>query len=127
MNQAILKRAKLYGYHIIRYSNYYLFTRRLSSVKIICRQNCSGKTKELIKESLETGNPILALTPMKMNSLKEKSQAYFGEDVEVIDFIEAQTYQGNILLDDVDKVLPELIKLAFRNNNLSLSGITMSI
>ena len=30
-------------------------------MKIICRENCSGKTKELIKESLETGVPILAL------------------------------------------------------------------
>lgn len=62
-----------------------------------------------------------------MNSLKEKSQAYFGEDVEVIDFLEAQTYQGSILLDDADEVLPQLVKLALKNNNLSLSGITISV
>lgn len=47
-------------------------------MKIIANRNCTGKTKALIKESLETGNPILAITPMKANSLREKSQAYFG-------------------------------------------------
>ena len=61
-------------------------------MKIVCRSNCSGKTKELIKESLETGIPILALTPRKAASLKEKSIAYFGENVKVIDCEEAKTY-----------------------------------
>ena len=49
-----------------------------SYMKIICRQNCSGKTKELIKESLDTNTPILVFSPTKRGSLEEKSVAYFN-------------------------------------------------
>lgn len=95
-------------------------------MKIICRQNCSGKTKELIKESLDKDIPILALTPMKENSLKEKSQAYFGEELKVINFLEAQTYDGDILIDDVDEILSQLVRLAFKNDSLNVKGIVIN-
>ena len=95
-------------------------------MKIVCRSNCSGKTKELIKESLETGVPILALTSRKAQSLKEKSMAYFGEVVDTIDAIDAKSYQGKILIDDVEKVLDILIQNAFNNGGISVEGMTLS-
>lgn len=47
-------------------------------MKVICRNNCSGKTKELIAESLEKQIPILVFTDSKRRSLEDKSIAYFG-------------------------------------------------
>ena len=96
-------------------------------MKIIANKNCTGKTKALIKESLETGNPILAMTPMKANSLREKSQAYFGEDVSIVDFLEAQNYDGKILIDDIDEILPQITRLAFKNDNLDIDGMVVNI
>ena len=95
-------------------------------MKIVCRSNCSGKTKELIKESLETGVPILALTSRKAQSLKEKSMAYFGEVVDTIDCIDAKSYKGKVLIDDVEKVLDMLVQTAFNNGDISVEGMTMS-
>lgn len=95
-------------------------------MKMICRSNCSGKTKELIKESLDTGIPILALTQRKEQSLKEKSVAYFGEIVKTISYEEAQTYKGKVLLDDVEKVLDTLVKCTFKNSDIQVEGIAMS-
>lgn len=63
-------------------------------MKIICKSNYSGKTKELIKESLDKNIPILALTLRKENSLKEKSIAYFGKVVSTINYLEAKEYDG---------------------------------
>ena len=96
-------------------------------MKIIANKNCTGKTKELIKESLETGAPILALTPLKENSLKEKSQAYFNEDVNVLNIESAKTYDGNVLIDDIDEVLTTLLQIALENNRLNVSGIVINI
>ena len=96
-------------------------------MKIIANKNCTGKTKELIKESLETGAPILALTPLKENSLKEKSQAYFNEDVNVLNIENAKTYNGNVLIDDIDEVLTTLLQVALENNKLNISGIVINI
>lgn len=95
-------------------------------MKIVCRSNCSGKTKELIKESLETGIPILALTSRKAASLKEKSMAYFGEVVDTIDCVDAKSYKGKVLIDDVEKVLDALVQTAFNNGDISVEGMTMS-
>lgn len=95
-------------------------------MKIISRSNCSGKTKELIRESLDTGVPILALTPRKEASLKEKSIAYFNEMVNTIGYEEAKTYKGKILIDDVEKILDTLIKHTFSNNDISVEGMTLS-
>ena len=95
-------------------------------MKIVCRSNCSGKTKELIKESLETGVPILTLTERKAQSLKEKSMAYFGEVVSTIDCTDAKTYKGKVLIDDVEKVLDTLVQISFNNNEISVGSISLS-
>lgn len=95
-------------------------------MKVICRSNCSGKTKELIKESLDTGIPILALNSRKEASLKEKSIAYFNEIVNVINYEDAKNYNGPILIDDMEKILNLLVKDAFENNNISVAGLTLS-
>ena len=95
-------------------------------MKIICRENCSGKTRELIKESLETGVPILTLDSRKAASLKEKSMAYFGEIVDTVDCVDAQQFNGKVLIDDLDKVLNKLVQLSFQNNNISVAGLVMN-
>lgn len=95
--------------------------------KVIADQNCTGKTKKLIRESLNTGNPILALTPTKAQSLKEKSLSYFGETVKVITFPEVRSYQGKILIDDLDEIISELLKQSLDNNGLEVSAAVINI
>lgn len=95
-------------------------------MKIICRENCSGKTKELIRESLDTGVPILALTSRKEASLKEKSMAYFNEIVNVIGYEDAKDYNGSVLIDDIEQVLTTLVRSTFDNSNISVAGLTLS-
>ena len=96
-------------------------------MKIIANKNCTGKTKELIKESLETNTPILAFTPTKIKSLKEKSQIYFGKDVSVIDVLQAKTYDGNVLIDDIDESLSDILQMALDNNRVNISGMVVNI
>ena len=97
-------------------------------MKIIANSNCTGKTKKLIKESLETGNPILALTSLKANSLREKARAYFNADsLKVIDFEDLKTYQGSILIDDADEVLSVLLSASLMNPNLNISGMVVNV
>ena len=97
-------------------------------MKVIANANCTGKTKELIKQSLETGAPILALTPLKASSLREKAKAYFDCDhLKILDFDEAQRYDGPIPLDDADEIISELVRLAFNNINLKVSGMVVNI
>ena len=97
-------------------------------MKIIANKNCTGKTKELIKESLETGNPILALTPLKANSLREKAKVYFNSDyLNVIDFENLKMYDGNVLIDDADEILSELLEKCLSNPNLKVSGMVVNV
>lgn len=95
--------------------------------KVIAGKNCSGKTKEIIKRSLETGNPILALTPTKARSLKEKSLAYFGEDVKIISAEELKLYSGAVCIDDVDEVITPLLQQSLGNNELEISTAAVNI
>ena len=95
-------------------------------MKIICRSNCTGKTKELIKESLDTKIPILALTSRKEISLKEKSIAYFGEMVDVLNCTNVKDYKGPVLIDDVEEILDVLVKTTFENKDISVAGLTLS-
>ena len=95
-------------------------------MKIICRNNCSGKTKELIKESLDTQTPILVFSDSKRRSLEDKSLAYFNELVETIDVLEAKNYNGKVLIDDLEENLDSLLKHAFNNPMLSVGAMTLS-
>ena len=95
-------------------------------MKIICKQNCSGKTKELIRESLDKDFPILVFNDSKKKSLEEKSIAYFSQLVRTLTIDEAKSYQGNVLIDDIDKSLSLLVKVALQNNNIDVDTVTMS-
>lgn len=96
-------------------------------MKIIAGKNCTGKTKELIKESLNTKTPILALNSMKENSLKEKSIAYFGEEVPTIHLEDLKSYKGKFLIDDLDEVISEIFKRFSLNKDLEVSGAVINI
>lgn len=95
--------------------------------KVIVDKNCTGKTKELIKLSLTTGAPILALTATKTNSLKEKSMVYFGEDVKVITLDEARNYSGSILIDDLDETISTILQQALNNKSIDVSAAVVNI
>lgn len=93
-------------------------------MEIILQPNCSGKTKELIKRSLATNTPILAINAMKKASLEEKGLAYFSTKPWVLSFEEAQSYVGPVFIDDAEKVLTQL--LAWQDINVTLDTISMS-
>lgn len=94
-------------------------------MKIIAGTNCSGKTKELIQYSLENEIPILAFSSSKVDSLVEKSKAYFGRVVEVIHYQDAANYGGKVLIDDIDEVLPHLLQLILPD--VSLEGFVINV
>ena len=96
-------------------------------MEVICRENCGGKTKELIKKSLDTNTPILVFSSIKQKSLEEKSIAYFNELVSTILLDDAKLYKGDILIDDVDENIDTLIKLALHNTQINVSAVTISI
>lgn len=62
-----------------------------------------------------------------MNSLKEKSQAYFNTDVNVLNIEDAKIYNGSVLIDDIDEILTLLLRMALENNNLNISGVVINI
>lgn len=95
-------------------------------IKVIADKNCTGKTRRLIEDSLATGNPILALTPIKAASLKEKSIAYFGKEVTTIDLEELKSYSGSIYIDDLDEVLTSFLQVLTHNDNIEVSGIVVN-
>lgn len=96
-------------------------------MKIIAGKNCTGKTKELIRESLDTRNPILALDSRKENSLKEKSIAYFGEEVPTIHLEDLKSYKGVFLIDDLDEVISEIFRRFSLNDALEVGGAVINI
>lgn len=96
-------------------------------MKIIAGKNCTGKTKELIKESLDNGIPILALDSRKENSLIEKSLAYFGEEVSIIHLEDLKEYKGKFLIDDLDEVVSDIFRRFCSNDNLEVSGTVVNI
>ena len=95
--------------------------------KVIAGKNCTGKTKELIKTSLTTGNPILALTATKASSLKEKSLAYFDKEVKVVTLEEIKNYSGSVLIDDLDEVVSNLLQQLLNTNSVDVSAFTVNI
>lgn len=95
-------------------------------MKVICRQNCSGKTKELIRESLDNNTPILVFSPTKKKSLEEKSIAYFNQPVKTLFFTEAKEYDGKVLIDDLDENVEWLVKFALNNPQIGVDAVTLS-
>ena len=96
-------------------------------MKFIIAKNCSGKTRALIKQSLDTDIPIFALYTGKAESLREKSLAYFNKLVKVVtpqDF--ADGYTGQILVDDLDKAFQTLLASHLNSFDFSIAGATIT-
>lgn len=95
-------------------------------MKVIVRPNNTGKTKELIEYSLQTGIPIYAYSDSKARSLREKSLAYFGMSVNVVtstDLASGAVY-GDILVDDMEKVFSKLLSAYLPTADFSLAGFS---
>ena len=95
-------------------------------MEIIYDKNCSGKTKQLIEKSLKEDTPILVFSPIKASSLEEKSMVYFNQKVRILYYDDLDNYNGKVLIDDLDKNLDFIIRLALNNCNISVDAITMS-
>jgi hypothetical protein len=96
-------------------------------MKIIVGKNSTGKTRDLIQYSLETGIPILAYTGRKADSLLEKSVAYFEKPVKVITLHDLSTdYNGDILVDDIEKLCDFMLKDYCMNNRFNIAGVTIT-
>lgn len=79
-------------------------------MKIIARPQCTGKTKEILKLSIDTNTPIWCLSESKRKSLEEKSLAYFGKMAEVIcggELLHAEV--PAVIIDDVEKMIGFLV------------------
>lgn len=96
-------------------------------MKIIIGKNATGKTKELIKYSLDNNIPILAVTKSKADSLREKSLAYFSKPANVItmpDLLD-NTEISAVLVDDVEKAFAVLLQTYYSpESNISVVGFT---
>ena len=96
-------------------------------MRIIVGKNSSGKTRELIQHSMDTGIPIFAHTERKASSLKEKSIAYFDKAVDIITFSDLRNgYAGDILVDDIEKVCEVLLRDYSMNMYLNIAGATVT-
>ena len=96
-------------------------------MKFVIDKNCTGKTRMLIKQSLDNNVPIFALSASKAESLREKSMVYFGKLVHVVtaqDFTDG--YSGPIMIDDMDKAFYILLAAHLNTTNFNLVGATLT-
>jgi hypothetical protein len=97
------------------------------NMKLIAGKNDSGKTRELIKHSLDTDIPIFALCGSKANSLIAKSLSYFGKTVRIVTLNDlAQSYTGEILVDDLDSAFMLLLSDFVRTSGIVVAGATIT-
>lgn len=97
-------------------------------MKLIVGKNDSGKTRALIEHSLETGIPVFALHESKAESFRVKSISYFGKAVKVVtlnDFIQ-NAYQGDVLIDDLDKVCASMLATFAKTSSFNIAGATIT-
>ena len=97
-------------------------------MKLIIGKNDSGKTRELIKYSLDTGIPIFALYDSKAESIKAKAISYFGKPVYIVtpNDLAQNNYNGDILVDDIEKVFTLLLSDFMRSSSFTLAGATIT-
>jgi hypothetical protein len=96
-------------------------------MKFIVDKNCTGKTRAIIKQSLDNDIPIFALYLGKAESLKEKSLSYFNKVVRVVtpqDFVDG--YSGPILVDDLDKAFQSLLATHVNSSEFTIAGATLT-
>lgn len=95
-------------------------------MKLIVGKNDSGKTRVLIKHSLDTGIPIFALYDSKAESIRAKAISYFGKPVHVVtpnDFMQG-TYTGEILVDDMEKAFTSLLATYLHTSDFNVVAAT---
>jgi hypothetical protein len=97
-------------------------------MKLFVGKNDTGKTRELIKYSLEQDIPILALYNSKAESLRAKSINYFGKLVKVVtpNDLMQNGYAGDILVDDLEKAFATLLSDFVRSSNFNITGASIT-
>jgi hypothetical protein len=97
-------------------------------MKLIVGKNDSGKTRELIKYSLDNDIPIFALYDGKAESIRAKSVSYFGKRARVITPNDLTTGEpvGEILVDDLEKAFAMLLADFVRSTNFTVAGATIT-
>ena len=97
-------------------------------MKLIAGKNDSGKTRVLIKHSLDTGIPIFALYDSKAESIRAKSLSYFGKSVWVVtpNDLAQNYYAGELLVDDLEKAFTALLTDFVKSSNFSVVGATIT-
>ena len=96
-------------------------------MKLIVGRNDSGKTRELIKYSIDNSIPIFALYDSKADSIKAKALNYFNTPVRVITPNDlAAGYDGEILVDDIEKAFAALLADFARSSSFSIVGATIT-
>jgi hypothetical protein len=97
-------------------------------MKIIVGKNDSGKTRMLIKQSIDSGIPIFALYESKADSLRAKALSYFGKPVMVVtpnDFMQGM-YTGEILVDDMEKAFTSLLATYLHTSDFNVVAATVT-
>lgn len=97
-------------------------------MKYMVGKNDTGKTRALIKQSLDTGIPIFVLYESKAESLRSKAYSYFGKTVKVVtpqDFT-SNSYTGDILVDDMDKAFNTLLAAYIHSYDFNVVGATLT-
>jgi hypothetical protein len=95
-------------------------------MKLIIGKNDSGKTRELIKQSLETNTPIFALYESKAEAIRNKSFSYFGKIATVLTPNDLTSYSGEILVDDLEKAFAALLADYVGFTNFTIAGATIT-
>jgi hypothetical protein len=96
-------------------------------MKLIVGKNDSGKTRTLIKYSLDNDIPIFALYDGKAESFRAKSISYFGKIVRVVTPGDlADGYSGPILVDDIDKAFHTLLATQTHAYDFNIVGATIT-
>jgi hypothetical protein len=97
-------------------------------MKIIVGKNDSGKTRLLIKQSIDSGIPIFALYESRADSLRAKALSYFGKPIMVVtpnDFMQG-TYAGDILVDDMEKAFTSLLAAYLHTSDFNVVAATVT-
>jgi hypothetical protein len=97
-------------------------------MKIIVGKNDTGKTRMLIKQSLDSGIPIFAMYESKADSLRAKALSYFGKPIVVVtpnDFCQG-TYTGDILVDDMEKAFAALLAAYIKSADFNVVAATVT-
>lgn len=97
-------------------------------MKLIVGKNDSGKTRELIKYSLDNDIPIFAMYDGKAESIRAKAISYFGKSVRVVtpNDLASGEYLGDILVDDLEKVFTMLLTDFVRSTGFTVAGATVT-